>query len=178
MNFRVFKKTALGIAVVGFYGLGWGAESLAQQTHKGNLVEKTFDCSRFYKEDCDPRKADPPYQENGQSRGANFEPGQTSALEIVVYEGHDYRITLCRGKFKKPLRMKLKAQEGKVLYDNKAHDMASVYEFSVTETQSLTLAITTPGEELEVGSLKTGVMGCIGVLIEHRPTPGTAKTGF
>lgn len=51
-------------------------------------------CTKFERKFCPP--SDNPYfKYNSQSRGALFAKGKTSSLNLVVYKGQDYRITLC-----------------------------------------------------------------------------------
>ncbi len=137
------------------------------------LVEKSYDCSDFHKENCVPSELED-FKVNGQSKSAVFRMGQTSELNIVAYSGHDYRLAICRDEiFKKEVRMKLKTKHGEVLYDNKTNDFAQIFEFSCTETQSMVIELSAPGGEAVAEGVETGALGCIGVLIEHMPTPDT-----
>lgn len=63
----------------------------------------------------------------------------------------------------------------KVLWDNQEHEMAQEVEFSCTSTKRLVIEIVAPGPD-EVKPKRADVdIGCIGVLIEHMPTP---QVGF
>lgn len=51
-------------------------------------------CNHFHTKYCPPSESGM-YSLNGQSKSALFSKGQTSELNIVVYKGQDYRISLC-----------------------------------------------------------------------------------
>lgn len=51
-------------------------------------------CNNFHLSYCQ-RSEDDMFKLNGQSKSALFSKGQTSDLNIVVYKGQDYRISLC-----------------------------------------------------------------------------------
>lgn len=50
-------------------------------------------CNTFHTKFCEP--AGGMYTLNGQSKSALFSKGQTSELNVIVYKGQDYRISLC-----------------------------------------------------------------------------------
>ena len=51
-------------------------------------------CNYFHTKYCLPSENDM-FKLNGQSKSALFSKGQTSELQIIVYKGQDYRISLC-----------------------------------------------------------------------------------
>lgn len=51
-------------------------------------------CNYFHTKYCLPSE-DEMFKLNGQSKSALFAKGQTSELNIIVYNGQDYRISLC-----------------------------------------------------------------------------------
>ena len=51
-------------------------------------------CNYFHTKYCQPSENDM-FKLNGQSKSALFSKGQTSELNIIVYKGQDYRISLC-----------------------------------------------------------------------------------
>lgn len=51
-------------------------------------------CNYFHTKYCQPSENDM-FKLNGQSKSALFAKGQTSELNIIVYKGQDYRISLC-----------------------------------------------------------------------------------
>lgn len=72
-----------------------------------------------------------------------------------------------------------------LLFDNSTDNYVSEIEFSVESTRRLTLEVTIPGEggsgkskgvtKGKGKSLQPSDMGCVGVLVEHMPTP---RSGF
>lgn len=51
-------------------------------------------CNHFHKDYCYPSENEL-FKLNGQSKSALFSKGQTSDLNIIVYKGQDYRISIC-----------------------------------------------------------------------------------
>ena len=51
-------------------------------------------CNHFHEKYCMPSENEM-FTPNGQSKSALFAKGQTSDLNIIVYKGQDYRISLC-----------------------------------------------------------------------------------
>lgn len=61
--------------------------------------------------------------------------------------------------------------ERKVLWDNTEHDLAQSIEFSCTATKRLVVEVMAPGVAEPKGRSKDLDIGCVGILIEHMPTP-------
>ncbi len=61
----------------------------------------------------------------------------------------------------------------KVLWDNQEHEMADAIEFTATATKRLMVEVTAPGaaNPRPKRSDKKFDIGCVGILIEHMPTP-------
>lgn len=58
-----------------------------------------------------------------------------------------------------------------VLWDNQDHELVQEMEFSCTSTKRLVIEVIAPGAE-NVKPKKAGLdIGCVGILIEHMPTP-------
>lgn len=149
-------------------------------------------CNHFHERFCS--KSDNSYfKYNGQSKSALFAPGQTSELNVIVYKGQDYRISLCMDNnlgeqviFKIYESVQVAGKKEKnLLYDNAANDFSPEVEFSVETSKKLAIEISIPEGEKEGSargvkkgkdrSTKPKEMGCVGVLLEHMSTP---KTGF
>lgn len=67
----------------------------------------------------------------------------------------------------------------KVLWDNQEHDMANDVEFSATATKRLIVEVTAPGavDAKPKKNDKGFDIGCVGILIEHMPTPAMGFGG-
>lgn len=189
----------------------------------GTLVAAPFsanaqsECSDYHKFNCD-RSTDSRYSVNGQSRSASVQVGVPTELNIIVYKGQDYRISLCfdhkvlgehvvarliektrepkeveetttttedvldengkptgaKREVKHTEKKTVYEETRKVLWDNQEHDMATDVEFSATSTKRLAVEVVAPGAEDDgkgKRSDKPFDIGCVGILIEHMPTP-------
>jgi hypothetical protein len=171
------------------------------------------DCADHHKFNCE-RSPDTRFSINGQSKSASVQVGVPTELNIIVYKGQDYRISLAHdsrilgehlsvrlvekvrepraveervtekqtvmdangeptGQEKDVVRMVKKTvyeDVRKVLWDNAAHGMASEVEFSATGSKRLVVEVMAPGAP-DSKNKKDLDIGCVGILIEHMPTP-------
>ena len=180
------------------------------------------ECTDYHRFNCD-RASDSRFSLNGQSKSASVQIGVPTELNIIVYAGHDYRISFCfdekvigdhvvarliekvrtskvvdeqvmekeeildaegkpTGQFKDVTRTVSKTvfeDDRKVLWDNQTHEMASEIEFTATATKRLMVEVTAPGavDPKPKRSDKQFDIGCVGILIEHMPTPATGFGG-
>jgi len=121
------------------------------------------------------------YKTHDASRSALFLKGQTSKTPFTIYNGRDYRISLCWDPVlgNKIFFKILEAETGSVLYDNKDDEYSSDFEFTVAQTSDIIVEVTVPGSsDLAKSSNnelifveKDKEMGCVGVLVEHMITP-------
>jgi len=151
-----------------------------------------YTCADYHKFNCE-RSGDKRFSLNGQSKSAMVQVGQETELNIIVYRGQDYRISLCHdGKVlgeKLAIRLveKVRVPVGpavadstkrvyeeveKVLWDNTSNEMADEVEFSCTATKRLAIEVNAPGATDKKGRRPDVDIGCVGILIEHMPTPG------
>ncbi len=84
-------------------------------------------CNYFHKKYCHPSENDM-FKLNGQSKSALFAKGQTSELNIIVYKGQDYRISLCMDE-------NLGAQIQFKVYETKKVKVEKVFETKTTEDE-------------------------------------------
>lgn len=80
------------------------------------------------------------------------------------------------GRFKEETRVEKHTEfeeVKKVLWDNSEHEMAESIEFTATATKRLIVEVTAPGatNPKPKRSDKAYDIGCVGILIEHMPTP-------
>lgn len=122
------------------------------------------------------------YKKHEDSRSALFVKGQTSQTFITIYNGRDYRISLCWDPvLGNRLGFKIFDREtDNLLYDNSTDEFASEFEFTVTQSRDIIVEVSVPGEsdlskakgnEDLILVRKDREMGCIGVLVEHMITP-------
>ena len=170
------------------------------------------ECTDYHKFNCD-RSSDTRFSINGQSKSASVQIGKPTELNIIVYKGQDYRISLCHDtkvlgdnlsirlveKVREAKNVEEKVTEKqavmdandeptgqekdvtrtekktvyedvrKVLWDNSEHDMANEIEFSATSSKRLIIEVMAAGAT--DGNKKGLDIGCVGILIEHMPSP-------
>jgi hypothetical protein len=133
-------------------------------------------CHNFHRKNC--QASDNAYFEyNGQSKSALFKKGQTSELNIIIYKGQDYRVSVCtEPELGDRIEFRLKdSKSGEILYDNADTDYDQEFEFTCSYSRRIVLVVTVPDGETKAKKLKAREMACIGVLVEHMTTP---KSGF
>lgn len=140
-------------------------------------------CFEYHKHNCNYSE-NIYYKYNDASRSALFLKGQSSETRLEIFNGRDYRISLCAAEvLGKQIFFKLiDAREGRLLYDSRNDDYAWEFEFTVTQTIEIIIEITVEGTSLGEGEHGQGGiirrdndMGCVGVLVEYMITP---KKGF
>lgn len=143
---------------------------------------KVRKCFGYQKDSCE-RSNNMFYKVHQESRSALFVKGQTSKTPFTIYNGRDYRVSLCWSPvLGSHLEMKIIDQEtGDVLYNNADDEFASEFEFTVTMTRDIYIEIKIPGESALINAKQSNEdlvlvqkdvdMGCVGVLVEHMITP-------
>jgi hypothetical protein len=142
---------------------------------------KVRKCFGYQKDSC-PVSNNIFYKIHEQSRSALFLKGQTSRTQFTIYNGRDYRISLCWDHvLGNQIQFKILDSESQaVLYDNATDEFSSEFEFTVAQTREIILEITIPGSSALVEAQgnediilvrKDTDMGCLGVLVEHMITP-------
>lgn len=148
------------------------------------------ECPEYHKFNCE-RSGDGRFSVNGQSRSAAVKVGEETELNIIVYRSQDYRISVCHDEKilgealalrlvekvrvpkagSDPAKKEFEEVE-KVLWDNTEHEMAQEIEFSCTATKRIAVEVNAPGAAERKGRHADEDIGCVGILIEHMPTPG------
>lgn len=122
------------------------------------------------------------YKVHDASRSALFLKGQTSETILTIYNGRDYRVSLCWAPVlgNRILFKIIDRDTESVLYDNANDDFSSDFEFTVAQTREVVIEVTVPGssslaqatsEDELIFVEKDKEMGCVGVLVEHMITP-------
>ncbi len=117
------------------------------------------------------------------SRSALLLKGQTSEFRFPIYEGKDYRFSVCGEESVGPhIQYQIIDWEtNEVLYDNKTDNYLQVFEFTVLMTKTVRIVVSIPSGDDSSDALNSSLrpkstsMGCVGVLIEEMITP---KKGF
>lgn len=141
-------------------------------------------CIDYHKKKCKRQDINTSYRISQESRSAMFLKGQNSEFRLTIYQGKDYRITICNDEvLGDNLGMAIIDREtGEPLYNNKDFNYARDFEFTVLMTREIKIIISVP--DADSGSVKpkgdfrakdADGVGCLGVLIEEMITP---KKGF
>lgn len=136
------------------------------------------ECGQFHKRAGCSQATEEGFMYNSQSKSGLFAPGTSSKLKVVFYEGFDYSISLCSDKLFGTAGLDFTLTDtktGEVLYNNATDSKSQHMEFSCETTRAVTITVTVPGAAPKKGSGKAYDGGCVGVLIEQKPT---AKVGF
>lgn len=179
-------------------------------------VTAQYKCADYHKFNGNPSN-DKRFSENGQSKSAMVQVGKETELNIIIYRGQDYRISVSHdekilgediairlvekvrvpydevveetvmqpildadGKptgatqeVKTKKNRRVFQEEEKVLWDNTSNDMATEVEFSCTATKRIAVEVIAAGnsEAKPKKNGETNDIGCVGILIEHMPTP-------
>lgn len=141
-------------------------------------------CLNFHKQKCQSM-ASTGYIMSNDSRSALLRKGQTSEFRIIIYQGKDYRISVCsdEASLGNTIHMKLIDYDtDELLYDNKDFNYVKDFEFTVVQTRTIKISVEIPEDQTQKSAANTtGLIsksinqGCVGVLIEEMSTP---KTGF
>lgn len=174
-----------------------------------------YKCADYHRLNGD-LSSDKRFSINGQSKSAMVQVGKETELNIVVYRGQDYRISISHddkvlgeklairlvekvrvptdevkentskeavldgaGKptgttqeVKTTEKKRTYKDEEKVLWDNTEHEMTNEVEFSCTATKRIAVEVVAPGNsDAKVKKGEPNDIGCVGILIEHMPTP-------
>ncbi len=133
------------------------------------------ECFEYQKSNCIPKPSKFVYQENNASVSFLFSSGEEREIPLTFMHGRDYRITLCADKvFDNIIKLVIKNEDGKVIYDNSTQNFNLNLEFTCRKTQDVTIDVAAP----DVGTENNDTVlyeGCIGLLIEDMKS---VKTGF
>ena len=148
-------------------------------------------CANFHKQTC-ARASEDGFTFNSQSRSGIFGKGMTSEMKVVLFQGMDYSISICNEKIlgKEGMKFTLTdAKTGELIYDNSTDGGTQQIEFTCETTRNVLIKVTAPGAASTGGSdvakagggstkpktAKAEDAGCVGVLIEQKPSQ---KVGF
>ncbi len=182
----------------------------------GTAAMAQYKCADYHRFNGNP-SGDKRFSMNGQSKSAMVQVGKETELNIIVYSGQDYRISVSHDdkvlgeklairlveKVRVPYdevvdvtsqqpvldgsgnptgtsqevrtqeKKRVYKEEEKVLWDNTSVEMANEIEFSCTATKRIAVEVMAAGnsEAKPKKGGETNDIGCVGILIEHMPTP-------
>ncbi|MBK8809018.1 MAG: hypothetical protein IPO21_21270 [Bacteroidales bacterium] len=140
------------------------------------------DCLSYHKS-CRDAAAPNEYSFSDVSRSGLFLKGQSAEFVFDLYQGKDYRLTMCSDEvFGTKVQFKIIDYDyGDVLYNNADFNFAKEFEFTVLQSRKIKLEVNVPSDEKTQQTTAVGIkpkptqMGCIGVLVEFMVTP---RKGF
>jgi len=134
------------------------------------------DCIDYHRKQC-PRLEPNPYEEVPEgSKSELLLRGEVMTLSFFIYQGRDYRLTLCSEMYGGEVVLKLYDFEDQtlLLYDNTLNDMNQEFEFQVMRTRKVKADVFVPKEENKsqnFGMLTQKIpRGCVGFLLETMVT--------
>ena len=126
-------------------------------------------CDGYLLKNCEPY--DKPFKYSGQSKNALFELGQKSLLKISVYDGFEYRVSLCSEKSLKGIFFRLREDNTNrtILYDSSVEENNYLEKmFYVNSTKNLYIEVVVPeGDVPPEQQSYNERFGCVGVLLEY-----------
>lgn len=116
-------------------------------------------CDQFVKEECMPQLGS--FTDIGKRNLAVLLPGDTAQIGVTFYKAHQYRVVVCAQQNLGKVRFRLLSRNGAVLFDSKAHNNPTYWDFNVGVTQNVVVQLIVP----PVGSNQVAQTGCVSVLI-------------
>ena len=149
----------------------------------GVMTVSAQDCIDYHKKKCKRTQETTNYNISPDSRSALLLKGQTSKFRLLIYQGKDYRITICNDEILgSNIQFKIIDYDtNEVLYDNKDYNYVKEFEFTVLMSRTVKIVVSVPDDSNSKVVNNSGFrakptsMGCVGVLIEDMITP---KKGF
>lgn len=134
------------------------------------------DCIDYQLKSC-PRLEPNPYSVVPEgSQSLLMKPGEEMMLSFFIYQGRDYRISLCSNMYGGEITLKVWDADDPtlLLYDNALNDMAQVFEFQVFNTRRVRAIVGLKQKESKkknAGMLTEKIpRDCVGILLETMVT--------
>lgn len=147
-------------------------------SQKKELLDENQPCSYFLAENCGFKEPLVKFELNSQSKSALCKRGETYTMNIICYKGMDYRFAFCANSDLlegKDLNFRIYEKKNKkLIYDNANSNFDNEFEFSCTNSISITIEVILPKTQ-PVPEQKFEYKGCVVTLIHSRRS---LKTGF
>lgn len=130
------------------------------------------DCINYHLKSCPQLQPNPYTNVFEGSKSGLMLRGETMESVFTIFQGKDYRITLCSELFPNEINLKIyDADDGSILlYDNTQNDTAQIFEFQVFNTRRVRAMVSVP--KIAQSKKNTGLLvektprGCVGFLLE------------
>lgn len=132
-----------------------------------------------YHRSCRDKSEISQYSFSDVSRSGLTMKGQVSEFNVDLYQGKDYRITICYDEVlgDKVTFKIIDYDFGDLLYSNADFNFAKEFEFTVLQSRKVKIEVSVPADDKTQQTTAVGLkpkptqMGCVGVLIEYMVTP-------
>lgn len=117
-------------------------------------------CPDFVDEACLSKFGEFVY--DGNRHVTSMKEGENAELFKTFFAGQTYRVVICKSEKLPPIHIRVIANDGSILFDNKDHNFELVWDFAVKGTQKLIVRLDVL-KEAEEESEKLNE-GCVAIL--------------
>jgi hypothetical protein len=118
-------------------------------------------CNAFAKKNCMPALA--PFTHNGQLNIQQMSPGEEAELDLTFYSGMSYRLLVCAQEMIGKPQFQVFDNKNKIVFDNKDHEAAQFWDFTVESTQQMKVVVIIPKGTKSANEINK--LGCASVLV-------------
>jgi len=124
------------------------------------------DCTDFHQYHC--TYADYTFFYSRQSKSIQFRKGQSSEIQIIAYAGEDYYLAACGSQKLGKIRFRIIEDNADrtILFDNADNEYLESICFTNEVSRNMIIQLS----EAEFSARTSGVIGCVGVVIQLRKT--------
>jgi len=116
-------------------------------------------CRSVAKKQCFPQLS--PYTQNGEFNSTRLAPGETAEIQMTFYAGQNYRLMVCAEGVLGDVNFKVLDSDKKELYNSKKAD-SKTWDFNVTSTQQLIVAVDVPASDAPTKIIPEG---CVSIIV-------------
>lgn len=120
-------------------------------------------CKTFVKKDCIPDLD--PFVHNGQVNTTTLMAGEKAEVQLVFFQGLEYRIMICSQEVLGSVNFRLLDSQRKEVFNSKNHNEAKTWDFKAGTTQNFIIEVETSESSTSHGMVEHG---CVSVLIGSR----------
>jgi hypothetical protein len=131
-------------------------------------------CKSFAKRIC---KLDLfPYIHDGNYDASNIlTEGEEADLYKTFFSGQEYRMVVCASEPLPPIEFKVIDANRNVVYDNREHNMAKIWDFKLESSQQLRIVLKVPVSKKKASEGDI-ISGCVSVLIGIKDPGSSTQT--
>ena len=129
----------------------------------GSVILTFAACDGFDTKSWVPQLGD--YIHNGLDNSEVFAPGETGELEFSVFPNNNYKVMVCAQEHLGKIEFNIKDEYGKLIFNNKSHNLVNSWIFTSKSTQKLIFEMTVPPA---AAGATTNKSGCVSILIGYK----------